>query len=143
MRLTANPAPWPTVPYAVPVHGHTVHAGWFTEQAHDRMILLSCSLGRAADGCRVRPRKRPRHRSGHVRGEHGRPRPSGGARSGGRSGGGPRAVPAEAGTSRRRGAHAAPAAEHAEVTDGVRGRSLYLPAPYENSTDGAARITAA
>ncbi|MFJ2895866.1 DUF5994 family protein [Streptomyces sp. NPDC087218] len=45
-RLTANPAPWPTVPYAVPVHGHTVHIGWFTEQARDRMILLSCSLGR-------------------------------------------------------------------------------------------------
>ncbi|MEU6976596.1 DUF5994 family protein [Streptomyces sp. NPDC046371] len=40
-RLTANPASWPVVPRAVPVHGHTVHVGWFTEQDSDTMILLS------------------------------------------------------------------------------------------------------
>ncbi|MEV6203316.1 DUF5994 family protein [Streptomyces sp. NPDC051771] len=45
-RITANPAPWPAVPYTVPVRGHTVHVGWFTEQAPERMILLSYSLHR-------------------------------------------------------------------------------------------------
>ncbi|MFJ5827925.1 DUF5994 family protein [Streptomyces sp. NPDC093089] len=79
-RLTANPAPWPTVPYAVPVHGHTVHVGWFTGQARDWTIPLSYS----PDRCDLL------------------------------------VVPPEAGPSRRRGAHAAHAAEHAVVTDGAR-----------------------
>lgn len=45
-RLTANPAGWPAVPYTVPVHGHVVHAGWFTEQDRDTMVLLSYRLRR-------------------------------------------------------------------------------------------------
>ncbi|MFF3604431.1 DUF5994 family protein [Streptomyces sp. NPDC002463] len=45
-RITVNPAPWPVTSHKVSAGGHTVHAGWFTEQDRDKMILLSYSLGR-------------------------------------------------------------------------------------------------
>ncbi|WP_137988377.1 DUF5994 family protein [Streptomyces vilmorinianum] len=45
-RVTVNPARWPVVPHKVPVTGHTVHVGWFTEQDPDKMILLSYTVGR-------------------------------------------------------------------------------------------------
>ncbi|MFD3537101.1 DUF5994 family protein [Streptomyces sp. NPDC058664] len=45
-RVTVNPTRWPVVPHKVPVTGHTVHVGWFTEQDPDKMILLSYAVGR-------------------------------------------------------------------------------------------------
>ena len=45
-RAIVNPVRWPVVPHKVPVTGHTVHVGWFTEQDPDKMILLSYSVGR-------------------------------------------------------------------------------------------------
>lgn len=45
-RVTVNPTRWPVVPHKVPVTGHTVHVGWFTEQDPDKMILLSYTVGR-------------------------------------------------------------------------------------------------
>ncbi|UQX01864.1 DUF5994 family protein [Streptomyces sp. RerS4] len=45
-RVTVNPTRWPVVPHKVPVAGHTVHVGWFTEQDPDKMILLSYTVGR-------------------------------------------------------------------------------------------------
>ncbi|NXY94977.1 hypothetical protein HYE82_11335 [Streptomyces sp. BR123] len=45
-RVMVNPTCWPVVPHKVPVAGHTVHVGWFTEQDSDKMILLSYSVGR-------------------------------------------------------------------------------------------------
>ncbi|MDT9691061.1 DUF5994 family protein [Streptomyces sp. P9(2023)] len=45
-RVTVNPARWPVVPHKVPVTGHTVHVGWFSEQDPDKMILLSYTVGR-------------------------------------------------------------------------------------------------
>ena len=41
-----NPARRPVVPHKVPVTGHTAQVGWFTEQDPDKMILLSCTVGR-------------------------------------------------------------------------------------------------
>ncbi|MET9655734.1 DUF5994 family protein [Streptomyces sp. NPDC006510] len=40
-RAMVNPTRWPVVPHKVPVAGHIVHVGWFTEQDPDKMILLS------------------------------------------------------------------------------------------------------
>ncbi|WP_435975191.1 DUF5994 family protein [Streptomyces sp. Qhu_M48] len=45
-RVTVNPTRWPVVPHKVPVTGHTLHVGWFTEQDPDKMILLSYAVGR-------------------------------------------------------------------------------------------------
>ncbi|MFJ4685545.1 DUF5994 family protein [Streptomyces sp. NPDC091377] len=45
-RVVVNPTRWPVVPRKVPVAGHTVHAGWFTEQHPDKLILLSYTRGR-------------------------------------------------------------------------------------------------
>ncbi|MYV93463.1 DUF5994 family protein [Streptomyces sp. SID1034] len=45
-HVTVNPTHWPVVPHKVPVAGHTVHVGWFTEQHPDKMILLSYTVGR-------------------------------------------------------------------------------------------------
>ncbi|MER5759836.1 DUF5994 family protein [Streptomyces sp. NPDC002082] len=45
-RVTVNPTRWPVVPPKVPVAGHTVHVGWFTEQDPDKLILLSYTVGR-------------------------------------------------------------------------------------------------
>ncbi|MFF8383953.1 DUF5994 family protein [Streptomyces kanasensis] len=46
-RITVNPAHWPVVPHKVPVAGHTVHVGWFTdEQDPHKLILLSYTRGR-------------------------------------------------------------------------------------------------
>ncbi|WP_327277499.1 DUF5994 family protein [Streptomyces sp. NBC_01224] len=45
-RVTMNPTHWPVIPHKVPVSGHTVHVGWFTEQHPDKLILLSLTLGR-------------------------------------------------------------------------------------------------
>ncbi|MER5730816.1 DUF5994 family protein [Streptomyces sp. NPDC002138] len=44
-RVTVNPTRWPVIPHKVPVTGHTVHVGWFTEQDPDKLILLS-TVGR-------------------------------------------------------------------------------------------------
>ncbi|MDT9691074.1 DUF5994 family protein [Streptomyces sp. P9(2023)] len=45
-RVMVNPTRWPVIPHKVPVTGHTVHVGWFTEQDPDKMILLSYTVGR-------------------------------------------------------------------------------------------------
>ncbi|WP_329622514.1 DUF5994 family protein [Streptomyces sp. NBC_01255] len=45
-RVAVNPTRWPVVPHKVPVTGHTLHVGWFTEQDPDKMILLSYTVGR-------------------------------------------------------------------------------------------------
>ncbi|MEU8652554.1 DUF5994 family protein [Streptomyces sp. NPDC048737] len=45
-RVTVNPTHWPVIPRKVPVAGHTVHVGWFTEQHPDKLILLSYTVGR-------------------------------------------------------------------------------------------------
>ncbi|MET9438404.1 DUF5994 family protein [Streptomyces sp. NPDC006551] len=45
-RVAVNPTRWPVVPHKVPVTGHTVHVGWFTEQDPDKVILLSYTVGR-------------------------------------------------------------------------------------------------
>ncbi|WP_344355255.1 DUF5994 family protein [Streptomyces gobitricini] len=46
-RVTVNPAQWPVIPRKVPVAGHTVHVGWFTdEQDPHALILRSYSVGR-------------------------------------------------------------------------------------------------
>ncbi|WP_431679498.1 DUF5994 family protein [Kitasatospora sp. KL5] len=41
-RITVNPAQWPVVPRRIPVAGHTVHAGWFTTEQDEHMIMV-CS----------------------------------------------------------------------------------------------------
>lgn len=45
-RVTVNPTRWPVIPRKVPVAGHTVHVGWFTEQHPDKLVLLSYTVGR-------------------------------------------------------------------------------------------------
>ncbi|MFD0626396.1 DUF5994 family protein [Streptomyces sanglieri] len=45
-RAMVNPTRWPVVPHKVPVTGHIVHVGWFTEQDPDKVILLSRTAGR-------------------------------------------------------------------------------------------------
>lgn len=45
-RVTVSPTHWPVIPRKVPVAGHTVHVGWFTEQDPDKLILLSYTFGR-------------------------------------------------------------------------------------------------
>ncbi|NBE50484.1 DUF5994 family protein [Streptomyces boluensis] len=45
-RVTVNPSRWPVIPHKVPVTGHTVHVGWFTEQDPDKVILLSYTVSR-------------------------------------------------------------------------------------------------
>jgi hypothetical protein len=45
-RVTVNPTSWPVIPHRVPVAGHTLHVGWFTEQHADKIILLSYTVGR-------------------------------------------------------------------------------------------------
>ncbi|MGW5346642.1 DUF5994 family protein [Streptomyces sp. NPDC004050] len=45
-RVTVNPTRWPVIPHKVPVAGHSVHVGWFTEQHPDKLILLSLTVGR-------------------------------------------------------------------------------------------------
>ncbi|WP_371656526.1 MULTISPECIES: DUF5994 family protein [unclassified Streptomyces] len=45
-HVTVNPTLWPVIPRTVPVAGHTVHVGWFTEQHPDKLILLSYTVGR-------------------------------------------------------------------------------------------------
>jgi hypothetical protein len=46
-RVSVNPTHWPVIPRKVPVTGHTVHVGWFTdEQDPHKLILLSYTAGR-------------------------------------------------------------------------------------------------
>ncbi|MFC8277884.1 DUF5994 family protein [Streptomyces sp. NPDC057271] len=45
-RVLVNPGRWPVVPHKVAVTGHVLHAGWFTEQDPDKIILLSYTTGR-------------------------------------------------------------------------------------------------
>ncbi|MFF4171993.1 DUF5994 family protein [Streptomyces sp. NPDC001744] len=45
-RVAVHPAHWSVVPHKVPVRGHAVHAGWFTEQDPDKIILLSYAVAR-------------------------------------------------------------------------------------------------
>ncbi|WP_051970160.1 DUF5994 family protein [Kitasatospora azatica] len=42
-RITVNPAQWPVIPRRIPVTGHTVHAGWFTSEQDEHMIMV-CSF---------------------------------------------------------------------------------------------------
>ncbi|QKW17973.1 hypothetical protein HUT16_01880 [Kitasatospora sp. NA04385] len=41
-RITVNPAQWPVIPRRIPVTGHTVHAGWYTTEQDEHMIMV-CS----------------------------------------------------------------------------------------------------
>ncbi|WP_423833597.1 hypothetical protein [Streptomyces manipurensis] len=41
-----NPTRRPVVPHTVPMAGRALHVGWFTEQDPDKLILLSCTVGR-------------------------------------------------------------------------------------------------
>ncbi|MFF9767849.1 DUF5994 family protein [Streptomyces sp. NPDC014636] len=46
-HVTVNPTRWPVIPRKVPVTGHTVHVGWFTdEQDPNKVMLLSYTVGR-------------------------------------------------------------------------------------------------
>ncbi|MET3987128.1 DUF5994 family protein [Streptomyces sp. PvR034] len=45
-RVTVNPARWPVIPHTIPVRGHPLHVGWFTEQDPDKLILRSYTAGR-------------------------------------------------------------------------------------------------
>ena len=41
-RVTVNPEQWPLIPRRIPVAGHTVHAGWFSIEQDEHMIMV-CS----------------------------------------------------------------------------------------------------
>ncbi|WP_354641393.1 DUF5994 family protein [Kitasatospora camelliae] len=41
-RITVNPGQWPLIPRRIPVTGHVVHAGWFTTEQDEHMIMV-CS----------------------------------------------------------------------------------------------------
>ncbi|WP_369374337.1 DUF5994 family protein [Streptomyces sp. cg36] len=45
-RIAVNPRHWPVIPRRIPVHGHVVKAGWFTELDPYELLLLSYSVGR-------------------------------------------------------------------------------------------------
>ncbi|WP_329561334.1 DUF5994 family protein [Kitasatospora sp. NBC_01266] len=42
LRITVNPAQWPVIPRRIPVAGHLVHVGWFSEEQDQHMIMV-CS----------------------------------------------------------------------------------------------------
>ncbi|MER5637905.1 DUF5994 family protein [Kitasatospora sp. NPDC002227] len=41
-RVTVNPARWPVIPRRIPVAGRIVHAGWFTAE-QDQHVIMLCS----------------------------------------------------------------------------------------------------
>ncbi|MGK5543296.1 DUF5994 family protein [Streptomyces sp. URMC 127] len=46
-RVTVNPVFWPVIPRKVPVTGHTVHVGWFTnEQDPHKLLVFSYTADR-------------------------------------------------------------------------------------------------
>jgi hypothetical protein len=45
-RIAVNPTYWPDIPRKVPVDGHVVKAGWFTEFDPHKLLLLSYGDGR-------------------------------------------------------------------------------------------------
>jgi hypothetical protein len=46
-RVAVNPRYWPTIPRKVPVNGHVVKVGWFTEELDPhKILLLSYTAGR-------------------------------------------------------------------------------------------------
>lgn len=45
-RVAVHPSLWPVIPRRVPVSGHVVHVGWFTEQDANKLLLLSYTTGR-------------------------------------------------------------------------------------------------
>ncbi|MGW3105052.1 DUF5994 family protein [Streptomyces sp. NPDC001100] len=45
-RVAVNPTYWPDIPRKVPVDGHVVKAGWFTELDPHKLLLLSYGNGR-------------------------------------------------------------------------------------------------
>jgi len=45
-RVAVNPVYWPDIPRKVPVDGHIVKAGWFTEFDPHKLLLLSYDNGR-------------------------------------------------------------------------------------------------
>ena len=45
-RIAVNPTYWPDIPRKVPVDGHVVKAGWFTEFDPHKLLLLSYGNGR-------------------------------------------------------------------------------------------------
>ncbi|MER5184283.1 DUF5994 family protein [Streptomyces sp. NPDC002896] len=46
-RVTVNPVGWPVIPRTIPVSGHIVHVGWFTDEQHPHtLVLLSRTVGR-------------------------------------------------------------------------------------------------
>lgn len=45
-RVAVNATYWPDIPHKVPVDGHVVKAGWFTELDPHKLLLLSYGTGR-------------------------------------------------------------------------------------------------
>ncbi|WP_442810039.1 DUF5994 family protein [Streptomyces sp. W16] len=45
-RVAVNPTYWPDIPRKVPVAGHVVKAGWFTEFDPHKLLLLTYDNGR-------------------------------------------------------------------------------------------------
>ncbi|MCX4744341.1 DUF5994 family protein [Kitasatospora sp. NBC_01287] len=39
-RITVNPAQWPVIPGRIPITGHVVHAGWFTAEQDEHLIMV-------------------------------------------------------------------------------------------------------
>lgn len=55
-RITVNPAQWPVIPRRVPVTGHTVHAGWYTTEQDEHMIMVCSYAPRRLELLVVPPR---------------------------------------------------------------------------------------
>jgi hypothetical protein len=45
-RIAVNAMYWPDIPHKIPVDGHIVKAGWFTEFDPHKLLLLSYGTGR-------------------------------------------------------------------------------------------------
>ncbi|RKT05567.1 hypothetical protein BX286_3567 [Streptomyces sp. 3211.6] len=101
-RITANPDPWPALPYTVAVHGRSLNVGWFSEQDRDTMILFSYSL-RRCDLLVVPPEAEPASAARLM------------------------AAASTPGNVHDTGVVMSAESTEAEVTDGMRRRSPYLP----------------
>ncbi|WP_051732405.1 DUF5994 family protein [Kitasatospora phosalacinea] len=55
-RITVNPAQWPVIPRRIPVTGHTVHAGWYTTEQDEHMIMVCSYAPRRLELLVVPPR---------------------------------------------------------------------------------------
>ncbi|WP_405009359.1 DUF5994 family protein [Kitasatospora sp. NBC_01539] len=58
-RITVNPAQWPVIPRRIPVAGRSVHAGWFTVEQDEHMIMVCSYTPRRLDLLVVPPSTDP------------------------------------------------------------------------------------